>query len=181
MRIYTKTGDNGTSGLFGGQRRPKNDARFDAVGTMDELNAVLGVLLLHLNPTHRTVIESIQHQLFTIGAHIATPYEEDHMPTSLPALSPTAVDALEKQIDAWETELPPLQQFILPGGGHAGAMSHLARAVCRRAERSVVSLAQQAYVHPIILQYLNRLSDLLFVFARLCNQNEHHPETPWKK
>lgn len=177
-RIYTRTGDAGQTGLFGGGRVPKSHRRVAAYGEVDELNAVLGWALLRLDDENAERLRLIQADLFAIGAHLATPpgaRAEAHLPP-LPA---DRVSAFERWIDAAEAELEPLRSFILPGGGEAGAALHLARTVCRRAERAVVALAEAEDVDAGILAYLNRLSDLLFVMARLANHRAGRTETPW--
>jgi cob(I)alamin adenosyltransferase len=179
MKIYTKTGDGGETGLFGGRRVPKSDPRVQAYGEVDEVNAHLGwaaTLLKHLHL--EGTIRSIQSDLFTLGADLATA-------PSTPAASKTArigdpdVLKLEALIDGWEKELEPLKNFILPGGSPGSAALQVCRAVCRRAERSVVRLAAGESVNPSAIVYLNRLSDLLFVLARWVNSREGIPEILW--
>ncbi len=180
MKIYTKTGDGGETGLFRGPRVPKHDPRVDAYGNVDELNALLGVLLPEIqDPEIRDLIASIQHELFEVGADLATPQqvERDHemrIPNSMTA-------RLEAAIDSFEERLPELTQFILPGGSKGGALLHYARTICRRAERKVSRLKEQQMMGPEILIYLNRLSDLLFVLARTENHKSGSPEVIWKK
>lgn len=181
MKIYTKTGDHGETGLFGGPRVAKDAPRIEAYGTMDELNAVLGaVRAFGLAAEFDAPLARVQHQLFNLGAGLASP---DATKSNLPGVSDEDVLALEREIDAWETTLPPLRQFILPGGALAAAQLHVARTVCRRAERRVVTLAAQAgeQVDPRAIIYLNRLSDWLFVLAREVNQRAGIPDTPWQK
>ena len=179
-RIYTRTGDEGETGLFGGGRVAKSDVRVRAYGEVDELNAVLGWVLARLPASESGVRERlvvVQGDLFALGAHLATPADarsRRHLPP-LPAERPAS---FERWIDEAEEELEPLRSFILPGGTEAGAALHLARTVCRRAERAVVALAAGEEVEPGILVYLNRLSDLLFDFARLVNHRAGEPETP---
>jgi cob(I)alamin adenosyltransferase len=170
MKIYTKSGDKGETSLVFGVRVPKNDLRVEAYGTCDEANSAIGVALSFLPPGEEwqslhNAFHIIQTRLFHIGAELATPKgkevgwkiaEED-------------VAFLEKTIDGWDEKLPPLTNFILPGGSQAGAALHLARTVARRAERHAISLQQQDEVNPIVIRYLNRLSDLLFVAARFVN------------
>lgn len=187
MKLYTKTGDTGESGLFGGTRARKDDARFHALGGVDELNAMLGIVLVELGEfePQRAILQTIQHDLFLIGAHLATPSNATRATTQLPALTAERIAFLEQQIDTQDATLPPLREFILPGGVYAAALFHLARTVCRRAERAVVTLArttpEHALLDPLILQYLNRLSDFLFVAARAVNQQSNAAETSWKK
>jgi len=181
MKIYTRTGDTGDTGLFGGPRVRKDHARIEAYGTIDELNAVLGMVRSQeLPPELSTLLETFQNDLFTLGAELATPDPGQH---EMPRVAENDVARLEKQIDHFEALLPPLKQFILPSGSSAGTMLHVARAVCRRAERRVVTLQETATetVSTTILVYLNRLSDLLFVLARFANQQAGQPEIPWEK
>lgn len=178
-RIYTRTGDEGETGLFGGGRVPKTDPRVAAYGTLDELNAVLGWVRTRLDDAEvADRLTAVQRDLFSIGAHLATPAEarsREH----LPPLPTDRVATFEAWIDATGDELEPLRSFILPGGAEAGAALHLARTVCRRAERAVVALGDE--VEGGITVYLNRLSDLLFVWARLVNHRAGETETPWQK
>jgi cob(I)alamin adenosyltransferase len=181
MKIYTRTGDSGDTGLFGGPRVRKDHARIEAYGTIDELNAVLGMVRSQeLTPELSTLLETFQNDLFTLGAELATPDPGQH---AMPRVTEDDVARLEKQIDHFEALLPPLKQFILPSGSSAGTTLHVARAVCRRAERRVVTLQEidTEVVSTAILVYLNRLSDLLFVLARFANQQAGEPEVPWQK
>ena len=179
-RIYTRTGDEGETGLFGGGRVSKEHPRVRAYGEVDELNAVLGWVASRVDDAEvRDRIRTVQADLFAIGAHLATPpgaRSSAHLP-DLPRGRPRE---FEGWIDAAEEEMEPLTSFILPGGAEGGALLHLARTVCRRAERAVVALAAADEVDPDILVYLNRLSDLLFDFARLVNRRAGEPETPWR-
>ena len=181
MKIYTRTGDSGDTGLFGGARVRKDHARIEAYGTIDELNAVLGMVRSQeLPPELSTLLETFQNDLFTLGAELATPAPGEH---DMPRVAENDVARLEKQIDHFESLLPALKQFILPSGSSAGTALHVARAVCRRAERRVATLqaAGTEVVSATILVYLNRLSDLLFVLARFANQQAGQPEIPWQK
>ena len=184
-KIYTRTGDRGETGLFGGQRVPKDDVRVDAYGEVDELNSVLGLVAWHLQVAEQDEIVAglrrVQADLFTIGANLATPAPEDGGRESahIPSLAEGRAAELEAWIDVAETELEPLKAFILPGGTPAASALHLARTVCRRAERRVVTLARQARVGDDIVVYLNRLSDLLFTLARLANHRAGVPDVPW--
>jgi cob(I)alamin adenosyltransferase len=184
MKIYTKTGDDGTTGLIGGQRLRKSDPRIECYGTVDELNAALGLAVV-VAPTPLTApIRQVQNDLFVIGARLATPDEPGtppDVPAALPPFHESRVNRLEMQIDAAELQLRPLRQFILPGGSEASARLHVARTVCRRAERLVVGFAQNCPVSPVIITYLNRLSDWLFVHARLANQLDGQADVPWEK
>jgi len=179
-RIYTMTGDDGTTGLLGGKRVPKSDLRVDASGTVDELNAVIGAARCRLGtPLVDAVLARVQDELFTLGANLALPDGADAERWGIPAIRDEDVRALEREIDAAEARLEPIRQFILPGGSPAAAALHLARAVARRAERCCVALAAAEKVDPRILRYLNRLSDLCFVLARALNRAdgvaEAHP------
>ncbi len=180
MKIYTKTGDAGETALIGGGRVSKDNIRVAAYGDIDELNAALGTVhaLIHSWHDLREEIEMIQRMLFGIGAEMATPVDrlKDH---SKGSLEESDVLALETSIDKKEETLPALKTFILPGGGHAGAALHMARTVCRRAERSAISVHAEEPVRSEILLYLNRLSDWLFVVARYVNHRERHSEVPW--
>jgi len=176
LKIYTKTGDAGETGLFGGGRVAKDDPRVRAYGDVDELNATLGFAAA-LAPAdfELTTVQSIQRDLFSIGAELATPN-----PAKLrAAVTADQVRALEQVIDKHEATLPPLKNFILPGGTSKAAAFHVARTVCRRAERSVVALSHQQPANPSIVQYLNRLSDLLFVMARAVNAQAGEPDITW--
>ena len=179
MKIYTRTGDAGETSLFGNSRVSKADARVDAYGEVDELNACLGAARAALPAGDLTaVIESVQRELFAIGARLADPSSKIAARVTKAAITPADVERLEQAIDRLELELPPLRRFILPGGGQGGALLHLARTVCRRAERRVVALGPDA-VERVVIVYLNRLSDLLFVMARAANHRAGVGETEW--
>lgn len=179
MKIYTKTGDAGETGLFGGPRVRKSDHRVEAYGEVDELNAALGVVRAQVeDPELERHLARIQDELFCVGAELATPHGAKAR-SAIPPVEPGWLERLEAAIDAWEAELPPLRQFVLPGGTRTAAALHLARCVCRRAERRVVALAAEAEIAPATLAYLNRLSDLLFVAARIANHRAGRAETPW--
>jgi cob(I)alamin adenosyltransferase len=180
MKIYTKTGDDGTTGLIGGQRVRKSDRRIECYGTVDEVNASLGWASVVADGDLLAALRQVQNDLFVIGSHLATPEEGDWQ-TSLPPLEDSIVHRLEMQIDSAETALPPLRQFILPGGSELAARLHIARTVCRRAERLLVDFAMDRPVPAIILTYLNRLSDWLFVQAREANHRAEVSDVPWKK
>ena len=178
MKIYTKTGDLGDTGLFGGRRVPKHDFRIEAYGTVDETNAVLGLAASRCtDPELSDAIQRVQSELFSVGADLATPL--DVRSDYIVRVDEAIVQRLEAEIDAWEETLPPLRQFILPGGSEAGAWLHFARTVCRRAERAVVALSQAEEINPTALRYLNRLSDWLFVLARIANQRSGIEEIIW--
>ena len=179
MKIYTKTGDTGETSLFDKTRVSKSDDRVDAYGEVDELNACLGAArAARLDADLTGVIEQIQGELFAIGARLADPSSRIADRVQKAAITDAEVTQLELMIDRLEADLPPLRRFILPGGSTAGALLHLARTVCRRAERRVVGLGAGA-VEPIIIVYLNRLSDLLFVMARVANQRAGADEVEW--
>jgi len=174
-RIYTKTGDQGETGLFGGGRVSKDHPRVAAYGEVDELNAAVGFAAsLEPQAFDAAFLETIQRDLFTIGAELASPD-----PAKAPHIGEPQIGMLEHMIDGHEAKLPPLKNFILPGGTPKAAAFHLARTVCRRAERAVVALSHHADVSPAILQYLNRLSDLLFVLARAANAQAGRPDVQW--
>ena len=178
-RIYTRRGDQGETALFGGARVAKDALRVEAYGNLDELNSALGVARAFLGVGEvAAVVDTVQHDLFALGAEIASPGEAS---AHVPRVQPSQVEALEGIIDRFEATLPPLRTFILPGGSQAASFLHLARTVCRRAERSVVTLTRSEPVNPEILRYLNRLSDLLFVLARSVNRTWGALETPWTK
>jgi cob(I)alamin adenosyltransferase len=181
VKIYTKTGDDGTTGLLGNRRVTKDDPRVAAYGEVDELNAALGVVRAQSGGSKQlaTLLQTIQRDLFAIGAQLADPTSRVVSKRAKAAVPASAVLRLEKAIDVREKTLPPLTAFILPGGDPLGAHLHLARTVCRRAERSVVSLHRAEPLHPRILEYLNRLSDLLFVLARDANHRVGVPEDRW--
>jgi cob(I)alamin adenosyltransferase len=176
-RIYTRTGDDGTTALIGGTRISKDSERLDAYGTVDELNSWLGLIRSHLLPDPvDAILRRVQNDLFTVGAGLAVPDSARPGDWDVPVLSDTAVRALEQDIDRCEGELQPLSQFILPGGAPAAALLHICRTVARRAERCCVALARTGPVQPSILRYLNRLSDLCFVLARFVNARAGRPE-----
>jgi cob(I)alamin adenosyltransferase len=181
MKIYTKTGDRGDTGLFGGPRVAKDAPRIEAYGAVDELNSALGVARSQkLPPEIDSLVARIQNDLFSVGAELATP-SAGGRPT--PHVADSDIAALEQAIDGYQGQLEPLRQFILPGGCAAAAQLHLARTVCRRAERRLVTLMRQPDEHvasePLI--YLNRLSDLLFVLARIANKTAGVSDVPWQK
>jgi cob(I)alamin adenosyltransferase len=180
VKIYTKTGDEGTTGLLGSRRVPKDDPRIEAYGTVDELNAGLGVARAHgLDAAADGLVAQLQDDLFFVGSALADP--SPHGPF-FSAVTDRHVERLETTIDALETELEPLTQFILPGGTLAAAELHRARTVCRRAERLIVALRRQPdeHVSRTMIVYLNRLSDLLFVLARVANRRASVADIRWK-
>lgn len=187
LKIYTKTGDDGTTGLFGGQRVSKDSLRIECYGTVDELNSAVGLARSHGLPAeYEELADTLQQQLFVLGADLATPHlhdakKYDAKKFSTPRVTPADVECLETAIDRLEQTLPPLKNFILPGGTPSGAALHLARTICRRAERSAVTLhGQEPTIGQLPITYLNRLSDLLFVLARAANHAAGIEEHPWK-
>ncbi len=180
MKIYTRTGDGGETGLFGGGRVAKSDARVSAYGDVDELNAAVGAAHAHMPtwPALKERLEGVQRALFGIGGEIATP-DPAARGKLRDLVTEEDIRGLEQSIDEMEAELPELKSFLLPGGGPAGAALHVARTVCRRAERSIVGLPDDVEIRPEIVIYLNRLSDWLFVVARYVNHRERRPEIPW--
>lgn len=172
-KIYTRTGDQGTTGLGDGTRVDKDSLRVDAMGDVDELNATIGLLLTeHLPENLVATLTQVQHDLFNMGAEICIP--------NYAVLQQASIDALENIIDSLNSELEPLKEFILPGGTKAAAVCHLARTVCRRAERKLITLNKKENVTKISLKYLNRLSDLLFVMCRIVNKHGGVEDVLWK-
>ncbi|WP_455365927.1 cob(I)yrinic acid a,c-diamide adenosyltransferase [Kaarinaea lacus] len=172
-KIYTRTGDKGTTGLSDGSRVSKRHERIEAIGDVDELNSVIGTILTQeLGSDVQEILTSIQHQLFNVGGELSLPGYE--------LIKPAHITYLETQLDNLNKELPPLKDFILPGGILAAAFTHQARSVCRRAERSLVALQEQETVSENLLQYLNRLSDFLFVLARHINKQSGQPDILWQ-
>jgi cob(I)alamin adenosyltransferase len=171
-RIYTKSGDAGETGLGDGTRVPKDDPRVAAYGSVDELNAVLGLLLVQCPDVPESgLLRTIQNDLFDVGADLCVPSAASEAPGSRLRVQPEQAVRLERAIDRLNEPLEPLRSFILPGGSLAAAWCHLARTVCRRAERDVVALAHGSTINPAVVVYLNRLSDFLFVLGRVCNAN----------
>jgi cob(I)alamin adenosyltransferase len=179
MKIYTKTGDTGYTSLFGGERVPKSHYRIDAYGTVDELNSYIGLLRdQEVNKTvHQTLVD-VQNKLFTIGAMLAT--EPGNTKVIVPKLNEQDVAVLEKEIDKMDSALPSIRNFVLPGGHESVSFGHIARTVCRRAERLVIGLDAHEKVDPLVVKYLNRLSDYLFVLCRKMSADLGVVETPWK-
>ena len=171
-KIYTRTGDDGTTGLGDGTRVPKDDPRVEAYGTVDELNSVLGMLLAEeLHVDIRSCLTRVQHELLDLGGELCIP--------GYTAITPEHVTRLENELDGFNAPLPPLKEFILPGGSRAAAVCHLARTVCRRAERRTYTLHTGSPVNPQALEYLNRLSDLLFVLGRVIARHDKGTEVLW--
>jgi cob(I)alamin adenosyltransferase len=181
-KLYTRTGDQGETALFGGGRVPKDHPRVEAYGSVDELNSALGVAVSFVRQRRlAAALRSIQNELLNVGSELAAESG------ALAEKGRTFIDPegriadLERLIDEYDAKLPLLRTFILPSGSQAGALLHLARSLCRRAERAVVHLSRQEDVNPHVIVYLNRLSDLLFVLARYVNKAARKPETPWRK
>lgn len=180
MRIYTKTGDKGETSLFGGKRVKKDNLRIEACGTVDELNSVIGVVRsMRVFREVDKVLEGVQNDLFVLGADLATPEWKVHRRAREARIRDDHVKAIEAIIDRIQAKLPPLRRFVLPGGSSPASHLHLARAVCRRAERRVVKSSQEEPVNPIVIAYLNRLADLLFVLARFVNKKAKAAEVHW--
>lgn len=172
-KIYTRTGDDGSTGLGDGTRVPKDHARVEAYGTVDELNSLLGLLLCEpLSRELHAALTRIQHTLFDLGGELSVPGRQ--------VLADAQTTELEQLLDRLNADLAPLKEFILPGGSRAAALCHVARSVCRRAERRVYTLSRRERVSPASLKYLNRLSDLLFVMARVANRASGMPDTLWQ-
>lgn len=182
VKIYTRTGDKGETSLFGGKRVSKASGRVDTYGTVDELNTILGIAVAFLRPSEKLIkkeLEHIQHDLFTIGATLASPGNKTNVSRSEKLEKRTT--EFEQLIDELTGKLPELRNFILPGGGKAGSHLHLARTVCRRTERRIIALSKKEEVDNGIIMYFNRLSDLLFTMARFVNHKEKKKETMWKQ
>jgi cob(I)alamin adenosyltransferase len=172
-KIYTRTGDDGTTGLGDGTRVGKDSARVNAYGTVDELNSSIGIVLAcDIDERMREVLTQVQHDLFDLGGELCIP--------GMAMVHAADIERLEQMLDAFNEDLPPLKEFILPGGGMAAAHCHLARTICRRAEREIVTLARHDAVRPEAMRYLNRLSDLLFVLARVLARASGHGEVLWQ-
>lgn len=179
MKIYTKTGDQGETGLFGGKRVSKGDLRIDTYGTVDELNAYVGLLRdQEVNAKRKNMLVEIQDRLFTIGSILATEPGNDKV--KIPALSKDDVFNLEREIDLMEATLAPMKSFVLPGGHPSVSFGHVTRTVCRRAERLVIRLSQAERIDERVIQYLNRLSDYFFVLCRKMTAELEVEETPWR-
>lgn len=178
MKIYTKTGDNGSTSLFGGERVSKSHYRIEAYGTVDELNSYIGLLRdQEVNQPAFDLLVEIQNNLFVIGSILAT--EPGNTKVKIPQLDQSDIQSLEKAIDSFDSELPPLKNFILPGGHPSVSFGHVARTVCRRAERSVIALDSHEKIDPLVIQYLNRLSDYLFMLCRKMSADLAVKEIPW--
>jgi cob(I)alamin adenosyltransferase len=178
MKIYTKKGDSGKTGLIGGTRVPKNAIRIDAYGTVDELNSFLGVVRDHeIDGKYKTQLIEIQDRLFTIGSSLASDPEKSKM--KIPDLKESDIEALENWMDEMDEQLPEMRFFVLPGGHQAVSFCHVSRCVCRRAERIIVELNEKEFVAPLVLSYMNRLSDYLFVLGRKISHDLGAAEQAW--
>jgi cob(I)alamin adenosyltransferase len=185
MKVYTKTGDKGTTALFGGTRVPKHHIRIESYGTVDELNSHIGLIRdQDINPHYKAILEKIQDRLFTVGAILATDPEKATLKNgkdrlNIPKISENDIELLENEIDSMEAELPPMTHFVLPGGHTTVSYCHIARCVCRRAERLSVHLNELEPTDMMVLTYLNRLSDYLFVLARKLSLDLKADEVKW--
>jgi cob(I)alamin adenosyltransferase len=178
-KIYTKTGDKGTTSLIGGTRLPKDHIKIEAYGSVDELNAWIGVLAdAPENKKRNVFLKEIQDRLFTIGAELASEPEQNKK--KLPELFESDIEVLEKEMDVYNEDIPTLRAFVLPGGHPLVSFAHVARTVCRRSERQIITLSHNEDVNPLIIKYLNRLSDYLFVLSRKITQEQNAPEIAWK-
>lgn len=179
--IYTRTGDTGTTSLVGGMRTKKHSERLEAYGTLDELNSHIGTLIAHpdIRPDDGLFLTKVQNRIFDIGSYLACDPQSDFI---LPCgVTPESLVEMESQIDSLDETLPRIDRFVLPGGTMLSAMCHVARTVCRRAERRITALNEQATVDPAVMAYVNRLSDYLFILARFNNIITDHPEIFWQK
>lgn len=182
MKIYTKTGDKGETGLFGGDRVPKNSIRIEAYGTIDELNSFIGLAVHEVrNNDVKGLLEGIQNELFTVGSDLAAPDNEKTLKLDIQRVQPHLYVRLENEIDRFEERVEELRNFILPGGTKGAAVLHICRTICRRAERLVAALKSTENINENILIYLNRLSDLLFVLSRFENSFSGVQDIKWKK
>jgi cob(I)alamin adenosyltransferase len=181
LKIYTKTGDLGKTSLIGGTKVPKSHIRIETYGTVDELNSYIGLVNDHIADEHsKLALKEIQDRLFTIGSSLACDPEKEPL-MKMPDLKETDISLLEKEIDTMNESLPPMKSFLLPGGHIAVSTTHVARCICRRAERCCVNMQEQdLFVDPLVIKYLNRLSDYLFVLSRYVGQLLNAPEIPWK-
>ena len=179
LKIYTKTGDKGQTSLLGGTRVPKHNIRIEAYGTVDELNSWIGLLRDSINDKHvGTILIEVQDRLFTMGSSLASDPVKSKV--KIPHLSEDDITIFEKEIDAMDAQLPPMKNFVLPGGHITVSHCHIARCVCRRAERRVIHLAENEKVDELVVKYLNRLSDYLFMLSRKLTQDLKATEVPWK-
>lgn len=179
MKIYTKTGDKGQTSLIGGTRVPKHHIRIEAYGTIDELNSHIGLIRdQQIDSHYKNILTEIQDRLFTIGASLASDPEKSKM--KIPDLKEEDITLLENEMDKMNDELPEMRSFVLPGGHTTVSFCHIARCVCRRAERNTIHLAENEFVADLVVKYLNRLSDYLFVLSRKLSQDLKASEIPWK-
>jgi cob(I)alamin adenosyltransferase len=179
MKLYTRTGDDGTTGLIGGKRTAKDDLQIDCYGTVDELNAVIGLVRSSCDPWLSELLDPVQSELFIIGSHLALADGQDPSEWKLPAITKSMISRMEKQIDAAEGELPKLKNFIVPGGHQTASLLHMARTVCRRAERLIVTFSRDRRLSPAMVEYFNRLSDWCFAHARLANHRAGIDDVIW--
>lgn len=185
MKVYTKTGDKGTTALFGGTRVPKDHIRIESYGTVDELNSHIGLIRdQEINSHYKEILMRVQDRLFTAGAILATPPEKEVLKNgkprlAIPLIHETDIELLENEIDAMESDLPQMTHFVLPGGHQTVSFCHIARCVCRRAERLVVHLGHNEPIDEFVVKYLNRLSDYLFVLARKLSSDLKADEQKW--
>lgn len=181
MKIYTKTGDNGTTGLFGGERVQKDSLRIEAYGTIDELNSFIGLSILEVTSEEvKDLLIKIQNQLFIAGSDLATPNTDVNNKYNIPRITSDYYIEIENQIDYFDSKLLPLKNFILPGGSKGAALLHICRTVCRRAERQIVTLKNTVNIGENILIFMNRISDLLFILARYENLLSNINDTKWQ-
>jgi cob(I)alamin adenosyltransferase len=179
FKVYTKTGDKGETSLIGGTRVPKHHIRIESYGTVDELNSYIGLIRdQNINEQSKTILIEIQDRLFTIGSSLASDPEKSKM--KIPDLKEEDILFLEKEIDKMDESLPEMKSFVLPGGHTTVSFCHIARCVCRRAERLTIQLSENDYVNELVIKYLNRLSDYLFVLSRKLSQDLNASEIPWK-
>jgi|TARA_B110000908_G_C10219965_1_gene434801 cob(I)alamin adenosyltransferase len=185
MKIYTKTGDKGTTSLYGGTRVPKYHLRIESYGTIDELNSYIGLISTQqIDKNSTTSLLKIQNELFTIGSMLATPEDKETLKSgkerlNIPKVDTSSITYLEQEIDAMNENLPAMTHFVLPGGHQAVSYCHIARCICRRAERITVQLSEEVLINGDVLKYLNRLSDYLFVLARKLTYDNNIEEIPW--
>lgn len=185
MKVYTKTGDKGTTALFGGTRVPKDHIRIESYGTVDELNSYIGLVRdQDINPHYKEILAVIQDRLFTVGAILATPPDKEVLKNgklrlNIPKIIESDIELLENEIDSMESDLPPMTHFVLPGGHTTVSYCHIARCVCRRAERLAVHLNHNEAIDEYVIKYLNRLSDYLFVMARKLSSDLNADEVKW--
>jgi cob(I)alamin adenosyltransferase len=181
-KIYTKTGDKGETGLFGGGRVPKHSTRIEAYGTVDELNSFIGLTVTEVKDDKvKALLEKIENELFTVGSNLAAPENGKEKNKIIPEVSESFIKDAESEIDSFEEKLEPLKNFILPGGSKGAALLHVCRTVCRRAERNVTALKSEEIINDNIVIFLNRLSDLFFVLARYENLVSNIPDVKWNK